>query len=247
MSLTVEKALQLIEALARGTEPLGVTQLGRDLHLNKSTVFRLVDTLVRHGYARQTEDGGRYMLTAKLWELGVGVVHGMDLRQAARPYLEREAADSGESTLLGILQGNEALIVDKVDSTQTLGIFSKLGTRVPLGTSSLGRALLAFQPPEFIATIVAEFEPRTGFGIQTRDDLERDLARIREQCYARSCDEWHVGVAGVAAPVRDASGAIVGSFCITGPTTRLGQHSLDTLSTRCIKAAEEISKRMGHP
>jgi DNA-binding IclR family transcriptional regulator len=245
VSATVEKALQLIEALARSSGPVGVSQLGRDLQLNKSTVYRLVDTLVRHGYAQQDEGTGRYALTPRLWELGVGVVQRLGLRQAARPVLEREAEATGEATLLGVLQAQEALIIDKVDSPQALQIFSPLGARVSLCNSSMGRALLAFQPAPFVEAMVAGFAPLTPHGIQTREALLQDLDRVRlEQC-ARSVDEWQVGVAGVAAPIRDGSGAVTGALGITGPSSRLGAARMDDLAQRCMTAARGISDLLG--
>jgi IclR family KDG regulon transcriptional repressor len=243
VSLTVEKALQLIEALSRSREPMGVSQLGRELDLNKSTVFRLVDTLVRRGYAWQDETSGRYALTPKLWELGVGVVQGTDIRSAARPLLEAEAASSGESTILGVLQDSEALIIDKVDSVQPLQIASRLGTRVPLCNTSLGRALLAFQPQPVIDEVISGFAPRTPHGIQTVDDLLRELESVRELGYSRSCDEWQVGIAGVAAPVRKPD-RVLAAFCITGPTSRMCQDRMQKLERRCLDAAHEISRRL---
>ncbi len=246
MSVTVEKALQLIEALSRSNCAMGVSQLGRELKLNKSTVYRLVDTLVRHGYAQQDPETGRYALTAKLWEMGVGVVRGMGLRQAARPILEREAEVTGEATLLGIVQGQEALIIDKVDSSQPLQIFSPLGTRVSLCSSSLGRALLAFQPETLVEPVLASFSPPTSHGIQTREALLADLELIRRHGCAHSVDEWQVGVAGVAAPVRDDRGQVVGAFCISGPSSRLHPERMAELARRCTAAAQEISNRLGH-
>jgi DNA-binding IclR family transcriptional regulator len=245
VSATVEKALQLIEALARSSGPVGVSQLGRDLQLNKSTVYRLVDTLVRHGYAQQDQDTGRYALTPRLWELGVGVVQRLGLRQAARPVLEREAQATGEATLLGVIQVQEALIIDKVDSPQALQIFSPLGARVSLCSSSMGRALLAFQPAPFVEAMVARFAPLTPHGIQTREALLRDLERVRREHCARSVDEWQVGVAGVASPIREGGGAVAGVLCITGPTSRLVPARLDELAKRCIAAAAGISDLLG--
>lgn len=242
MSATVEKALQLIEALARSNGPIGVSQLGRDLKLNKSTVYRLVDTLVRHGYARQDPDTGRYALSVKLWEMGVGVVRGLELRQAVRPVLEVEAEASGETTLLGIVDGREALIIDKVDSRQPLQIFSPLGARVALCNSSLGRALLAFQPPAFVAEMIAGFAPITPHGIQTPEELATELARVRQRGGATSADEWQVGISGVAAPIRGQGGAVLGALCITGPTSRLVPERIAELSERCIRAVRQVSE-----
>lgn len=246
MSLTVEKALQLIEAMSRSLGPVGISQLGRDLALNKSTVYRLVDTLVRHGYAQQDKETGRYALTAKLWEIGHGAVRGMGLVQAARPVLEREAARSGEATLVGIVQGRDALIIDKVDSLHPLQIVSPLGSRVSLASSSLGRALLAFQPEDVVAAVARDFRPPTAHGIQTPEALARALASVRAEGVARSVDEWQVGVAGVAAPIRDAQGQVAGALCITGPSSRLGAARMAELAAQCRAAAADVAAQLGH-
>lgn len=246
MSATVEKALTLIEAMARSPGPIGVSQLGRELSLNKSTVYRLLDTLCRQGFAQQDPETGRYALTVKLWELGVGVVQGLGLRQAARPVLEREAAETGESTLIAILQEGEALIMDKVDSQQSLQISSPLGGRVLLANASIGRALLAFQPPEVIAAVAEAFKPLTPYGIQTKEALLRDLELVRSEGVSMAIDEWAVGVAGVASPVRDRTGLVTAAFCISGPTARLGPDRLPALKERCVKAAEAVSQAMGY-
>lgn len=246
MSVTVEKTLQLIEAMSRSTGPIGVSQLGRDLKLNKSTVYRLVDTLVRHGYAQQDSETGRYALTVKMWEIGLGAMRGMSLRQTARPVLEREAARSGEATLLGIVQGHEALIIDKADSLHPLQIVSRLGSRVSLTSSSLGRALLAFQPAELIETMMRTFAPPTPHGIQDAAALAVALAEVRANGVALSADEWQVGVAGVAAPIRDGQGHVAGALCITGPSSRLGRARMKELAAQCRDAAAEISALLGH-
>jgi IclR family KDG regulon transcriptional repressor len=246
MSVTVEKALQLIEAMSRAGKPVGVSDLGRQLEINKSTVHRLLDTLVRHGYAQQDEDSGRYGLSVKLWEMGIGVVSGLTLSKIARPLLEEAALESGETTMLGVLQGREVLIIDKVDSQHPLQIFSPLGTRLPVCNSAFGRVLLAFQPEPFIDEAVAAFAPRTPFGIQTAEQLRDDLARIREEGASQSRDEWQIGIAGAAAVIRDARGGVAGAFCITGPTARLTEKRVRTMRGHCVAASQAISQRFGY-
>jgi DNA-binding IclR family transcriptional regulator len=132
-----------------------------------------------------------------------------------------------------------------VDSPQALQIFSPLGARVSLCSSSMGRALLAFQPAPFVEAMVARFAPLTPHGIQTREALLRDLERVRREHCARSVDEWQVGVAGVAAPIRDGSGAVTGALGITGPSSRLGAARMDDLAQRCMTAARGISDLLG--
>jgi len=245
MSVTVEKALQLIEAMARAGKPVGVSQLGRDLQINKSTVYRLLDTLVRQGYASQ-EESGRYALSVKLWEMGIGVVRGLSLPKVARPLLEAAALETGETTMLGVVEGREVLVIDKVDSLHPLQIFSPLGSRLPICNSAFGRVLLAFQSEAFIEAAVADFMPRTPFGIQTQAQLREDLARIRAEGCSQSRDEWQVGIAGAAAAIHDAKGGVGGAFCITGPTARLTEEKLRDCRERCLAASKIIALQLGH-
>lgn len=245
LSTTVEKALRLLEALALADEPVGPTDLGRELRLNKSTVHRLLATLQRRGYVRQDAKSGHYRLTLKLWELGAGVVEGLGLREAARPVLESVAEETQETTLLGVLQAREAIVVDKVESTRPLRIASPIGERLPLSSCALGRALLAFQPEALIDEFKLGFAPRGAHGVASAAELHIELARIRTTECASSYDEWQEGVAAVAAPVRDASGAVIASFCITGPTSRLLPDGLDALGERCVVAARRISRLLG--
>ncbi len=247
MSATVEKALQIIEALSRSHEPVGVSQLGRQLHLNKSTVFRLMDTLCQHGYARKDMQTSGYQLTTKLWELGVGVLQQLTLRDVARPTMEAVTRETGETTMLGIVQDREALIVEKVDpASAALQIASPIGTRVALHCSSIGRALLAFQPDAFVEQAAGSLPRRTERTITARNVLNAELERVRSLGVAECVDEWAVGVSGLAAPIRDQSGRVVGSFCITGPTTRLTADRLPKLRLRAIDAAQEISTQLGY-
>jgi len=246
MSATVVKALSLIEALSAGTAPIGISQLARELRLNKSTVYRLVDTLCRHRFVRQDPQSGRYALTTKLWELGVGVVQRLELREVARPVLEAVAQDSGEATLLGIVQDLDVLILDKVDSNQPLQIFSRVGTRVALHCTSIGRALLAFQSEDYVAQAMTKIARRTERTLVGRAELAAELARVRRTDAAECIDEWSLGVAGVAAPIRDLSGKVVASLCVTGPSSRFVARRLPKLRRMALEGARQVSDRLGY-
>jgi IclR family KDG regulon transcriptional repressor len=246
VSSTVAKALKIVEAMSRIGEPVGISQIGRELRLNKSTVFRLLDTLCRHGFARKDPQTNTYHLTTRLWELGVGVLQQNRLRDLARPTMEAVTRETDETTMLGIIQDDEALIVEKVSSRAPLQIASPVGTRVPLHCSSIGRSLLAFMGEDAVDRLCRAMPRRTDRTITTRAALQAELARIRAAGVCECIDEWAVGVSGVAAPVRDHSGAVVGSLCITGPTLRLAPERLAKLRPRVVGAAREISALLGH-
>lgn len=246
MSATLEKALSLIEALSEAKEPCGVTQLGRQLNLNKSTVHRLLDTLCRHGYARQDPATERYMLSTKMWELGVGIIDRLELRTVARPYLEAAAKETGETALLTIRDELAAVIIDKVDSIQPLQIFSQLGARILLHSSSVGKAFLVDFTPEQLDELASTLVKRTERSPATREELLAEVEKTRQKGYAVSVDEWRIGVAGVGAPIRGVGGDIIGSLGITGPTSRLSRKELARLGEKSLAIAGQISTAMGH-
>ncbi|MFS3137410.1 IclR family transcriptional regulator [Gluconacetobacter sacchari] len=246
MSTTVEKALKVLEALAASQDPVPLSQLSRDMGLSKSTAFRLLDTLCRTGYARQESSTGRYALSTKMWELGGSVVRDLEIRTIGHPVLEDVAAETTEATILALLHGNEALVIDTVTSHHALQIFSSVGSRVGLCHSAIGKALLAYMPPERLKQIARTFNPPTPSGLQTWQELETHLLEIRKHGYALSVDEWHVGVAGIAAPVCNANGDVIGAFGITWPTLRVSETAFESLGNTCRAAAERISYALGY-
>jgi IclR family transcriptional regulator, KDG regulon repressor len=246
MSTTVEKALKVLEFLAAYQEPAPLGQLSREMGLSKSTAFRLLDTLCRTGYARQDDATGRYALSTKMWELGASVVRDLEIRTIGHPVLEEVAAETTEATILALLQGNEALVIDTVNSHHALQIFSSIGSRVGLCHSAIGRALLAYMPPERLKQIARGFRPPTQSGPQSWEELAACLPDIRHAGYAVAVDEWNVGVAGVAAPIRNANGNVIGAFGITWPTLRVPNSAFEALGTQCRSAAERISHALGY-
>lgn len=247
MSATLEKALILIEAMAKARQPCGITQLARDLGQNKSTVYRLLDILCRHGFARQDPAARTYMLTTRLWELGVSVLSGISVHSVAPPYMAEAAEATGETLLLVIPDGDASLVIDKVDSRQPLQIFSPIGTRLALHCSSVGKALMVDWPDARILAYAPERRehptPRT---IATAEALLAAVQEVRRRGWGMSHDEWQLGVSGVAAPIRDATGAVVASVGITGPTTRLAPDAFAPLGAKAVEVAARISGALGY-
>lgn len=246
MSATLEKALLLVEAMAQAGQPCGVTQLSRDLKLNKSTVYRLLDILCRHGYVRQDAAFKHYMLTTKLWELGVSVLQNLSVHSVAPPFLGAAAEETGETLLLTIPDDGQALVIDKVNSSHALQIFSPIGARLPLHCSSVGKAMMVDWSDAEIRRYAPHKRSRpTENSITSADVLIDQLREVRAQGYSVSVDEYQIGVSGVAAAVRDATGALVGTVGITGPTSRLSPGKIEPLGRKAAEVAAEISRALG--
>lgn len=247
MSASLEKALTLIEAMARAREPSSVTQLARDLNLNKSTVYRLLEVLCQHGYARQHEVARSYMLTTRMWELGVEVLRKLTVHNVAPDFMRACAENTGETLLLAIPDNAHALVIAKAESSHPLQIFSSIGTRLPLHVSSVGKVLMFDWSDDDIRDYAhSRAHAVTERTITDPETLLKEVRIARGHGYAVSMDEWTEGVSGVAAAVRDASGGIVAALGITGPTMRLHPDRVAPLGHEAVAVAGRISHVLGH-
>lgn len=245
MEKTFVKGLNLLETLVLSDEPRGVTSLGQDLGLTKSNVHRLLQTLVAKGYVIQEADSDRYHCTLKLWELGSLISERIELPKVSRPYMETLATATQETIHLSILDGNEVLYIDKLDSPQPVRAYSHVGGRAPAYCVATGKALLAYIPKERLATMFPEWTKYTPRTICSLEELEAELKKTREQGYAINRGEWRDSVCGVAAPIFNAPRKVCGAIGISGPIERLTPGVVRDVAPAVIDAAQKISRALG--
>lgn len=246
MSTTFLKGLALLEALALNEQPSGVTELASQLSLTKSNVHRLLQGLVRQGYARNIEASGRYELTLKLWELGSRVFDRLDVRKLAMPYMKALAQSSSETVHLSVLDGIDVLYLDKIDSPQPVRAYTAIGGRAPAHSVATGKTLLAWADKNIIAAAKKTLVAYTEKSITEPESLDLELERIRAQGYAMNLGEWRDQVCGVAAPIRDASGRVIAAIGISGPAERLKADTMRTMSATVMSAGASISTTLGY-
>ena len=204
---TVRNAARLLKVFRSREADLGVSELARRLGLGKSTVHRLLTTLAAEGLIEQNPRTGGYRLGIVMFELGEAVRVHMDLHAAAAPVLGELRAQTGESSQVGVLDGHEVVYVDRLESTHSLRLFTETGRRVPVHCTSSGKVLLAYLP-EARRHAVLRAAPLTALTPHTITDPERlaaELARVRRRGWAEAINEREIGVASIAAPVRDVS------------------------------------------
>lgn len=246
LNSTFSKGLVLLEAMANSDKSCGVTELARQLSLGKSNVHRLLQTLVHHGYVRQEEDTGRYALTLRLWELGARVSQRLDLRREALPYMELLARKTQETVHLSILDGTEVLYIAKIDSPQPVRAYTTVGGRAPAAHVATGKVLLAWAADAVVAAAAENLQRHTPRSIVSVEELHRQLKRIRQLGYAVNTGEWREQVVGVAAPVHDATAAVVGALGISGPAERITDQTISDVIPELIDLANRISAHLGH-
>jgi len=171
----------------------------------------------------------------------------LNLLEVARPVMKALAVLSGESVHVAILDRDEMLYVEWVSSSQSVQTFSRVGYRVPLYCSALGKAVLAFLPPQeqegLLKTI--KFTRHTPDTIMSRDDLLSDLSLVRQRGYATHDEEVELGIRTVAAPIRNHTGTVFAAISVAGPTLRIDREQLPALGGYAREAADKISTGLG--
>lgn len=245
---SVDRAMDLLEALAFAREPMRLTDLAAQLGLHKSTAHRLAATLERRGYVEQDPQTGRYRMGLRLVEVGGCALGSLSVAKVGRPVLERLARQLGETGNIAVLQGHEVLYVDKVETDQNLMRMSvQIGKRSPVYCTAVGKVMLAFNQ-ELLPGILQHVKLRrlTARTITTTEALQDELRSVAERGYAIDDEEHELGLRCVAAPVRDYMGRVVAAVSISGAAMRLNQERVSQIIPALRKVSEEISARMGY-
>jgi DNA-binding IclR family transcriptional regulator len=243
MDKTLTKGLLLLETLAYETSPMGVADLAREHSWTKSNVHRLLQTLVSRGYV--TSENGKYSAGIKLWQIGSQIIRRVDVRNVARPFLEKLAAVTFETVHLSMLDGNHVIYLDKIESPQPVRAYSEIGGSAPAHCVATGKVLLAHQPAEVVAEILRHLKRHTAQTIIDPDKFGDELQTIRDCGHAINKGEWKDRVYGVAAPIRDSRNVVVAAVGISGPADRLTGAVVRKFVPLVCDAARNASTQMG--
>ncbi|WP_455275000.1 IclR family transcriptional regulator [Rhizobium herbae] len=244
---SVATAIHLLKAFSESEAEIGVSALAKKLKVAKSTVHRLAVTLVAEGLLEQNPQTERYRLGVGLFALGTLVRRRMDLPNEARPHLFDLRKLTGETIILGIPSEGEVMHIYDLESPQALAMKSDLGARKPAHCSAVGRAIYAFAPEATIEQMLtAPLKRRTPKSVTDPARLREMFAEVRGRGFATEDEENEPGIRGIAAPVRDSTGAVIGAVGIAGPLQRLSMEALEGFAPSLLSAAATISSRLGY-
>jgi len=244
---TVQNAARVLKAFLGQAGQLGPSELSRRLGLGKSTVHRLLTTLAAEGLIEQDPHTGGYRLGIVMFELGEAVRIHMDLHSAAAPVLAMLREETRETAQVGVLDRGEVVYVDRLESSHSLRLFTETGRRVPAHCTSSGKVLLAYLPAAARDALLAA-APLPALTPDTITDparLRTELARVRARGWAEAVNEREIGVASIAAPVRDARGEVVAAISIGAPLLRLGAAQRRRYARAVAEAGDAVSRRLG--
>jgi IclR family transcriptional regulator, KDG regulon repressor len=244
----LDRTFSILTALASSRVPLGSTEIGARLKLNKSTVHRLLAVLEHNRFVERDHDGGRYRLGLKLVELGGIAISRIDLHGVAKPFIERLAAQTGETAHLGILRQTEVISLVNAEGKHNVRTPSTVGRRSPVHCTSQGKVLLAFQEPSMVDTLLRSyrFTPYTKQTIRSMTRFRVELAKVRREGFALDAEEFEDGLRCIGAPVRDHTGEVVAAISIAGPSFRVSSDQIPEWSRKVVFTAEDISATLGH-
>lgn len=248
MVKSVSRALDIIMILSLKKGGLGVTEIANQIDINKSSVYRILSTLVQYGYVEQDEETGRYKLGYKFLEISSRLLDSIDLRGEARPFLQELETETNEAIHLVVYDQAEVVYIEKLEGNETLRMHSKVGKRAPMHCTSVGKAILANLPIETVLTIIEQkgMPVHTAHTITTKADLLHELQMVREKGYALDLEENENGITCIAAPIFNHTGKVMAAVSISGPTLRMTDDRLDQLKSRMIQTGLKISNRLGY-
>lgn len=246
---SVANALDLLEEFSGDVRELGVTELSRRLRLHKNNVFRLLATLEQRGYIEQNRETENYRLGLKSLELGQTFLRQIGLVRQTRPILEELVKKCNENANLGIIRQNSVVVLDVVETEQSVRVASRIGWRLPVYCSAMGKAQIAFKSESEVERIISwdEMKKFTETTIIGREKFLQHLKEVREKGYAVDNEEYELGVKCVGAPIWDYTKNVVAGISVSGPAFRLINEILEKeIIPRVIEAGREISKRLGY-
>ncbi|HHY98032.1 MAG TPA: IclR family transcriptional regulator [Firmicutes bacterium] len=245
---SVAKCFAVLESLANHEGSMKLSELSKALGLPPSTTHRLVSSLMEIGYVTQDRETGEYMLGVKILFLAGVVLKRLDLRKIAYPFLEKLRDETGETANLVVLDSDEVLYIEKVESRASIRAFSLIGRRAPVHATGVGKVILADMAwPEVVEILEKKGMPRlTSNTITDPKQFMKELNRVRLQGYALDREECEEGAICVAAPVRDHNGKTVAGMSISGPIGRLTEDRLPLLIQIVMKYAAGLSRALGY-
>ncbi len=247
----VLRAVAILKAFTDARPEWRVTELARELDLNKTTAFRLLTALESEGMVVRNPATNVYRLGSEAVALGAQALRSSGLRALARPELERIARESGETATLEVLVGDEVLILDEVEGRFVVGMSPEIGTRWPAYATSTGKMLLAalrhgaLGAPSIASDLPSRFPARTPRTITTRKRFLEEVDRIWKQGYSLTTGELEEGFNAIGAPVVDHDGRVIAALSFGGPRVRITKERTPELVTLVVNAAERVSRQLG--
>ncbi len=244
----LSRGLQILRAFTPDRPMLSLHEITTETNLPKSTVLRLLRTLISLNYVRFNDLTKKYYLGMETMSLGYTVLSGLDLRERALPYMEKLADLTQQNVGLGILDGGEVVYAERIKKYRPVSFGVQPGMRINAYRSSMGRAILAFSEEKevkrFLTVILKEKDAVNMLG-RSGKLLQKLLNDVRKKGYALDYEELIPGLAGIAAPILKSKTEVEGAINIVVVTNIVTRKELEGYAPALMEAARAISYYRG--
>lgn len=245
---SVERALSILEILSSNSDGMGIKEISEGVDLHKSTVHRLLATLIEKKYVKQNPKNNKYMLTFKMFEIGNRMASNINLVDVAKPHLKELVDITGEVVHLVVRDGNEIIYIDKVEPNNNLRMYSRIGKRIQMYCTAVGKSMMAYMNDSEIKEIWDNSEIRqiTPKSIIHFDEYMKIINKARKEGYALDEEENEIGIRCIGASILDYKNEVCAAISISGPTNIFTLEKIEPYSKLIKKTALKISEDIGH-
>ncbi|GKX30662.1 IclR family transcriptional regulator [Vallitalea longa] len=245
---TVDRALTILEILSQEVNGLTAKEIEDKIELNKSTIHRLLVTLLNKGFVEKNNQTNRYIIGLKMVELSSIRLNNIELKTEALPYLREIAYKLNQPVQLATYLDGDAVFIEKIEPIHSIRVYSQIGKRLPVYCCSVGKALLLQWSDEKILNLLqglefTEFTPTT---LTNSDSVLKEIQQARIDGYAIDNQEHEAGIYCIASPIYDYRGEIIAAVSTAGTNKEFIENHEADIIIKVKHTAEKISKRMGY-
>ncbi|HIJ82050.1 MAG TPA: IclR family transcriptional regulator [Desulfuromonadales bacterium] len=238
---TVIKAIDLLEVLAEDGTSATVQVLAKKLELSRNKAFRLLATLEERGLVERNEAAGTYTLGVHAFQMAQHILKSANLIRLAHPVMEELARKLDEAVYITVMNNDEVLFIDMVDSLQQVKTVDLVGKRFPFFTNAAGKVIKS------VSSIDIFSKAGKKKGIENPLELQKELDEIRKKGVAVDFGGLGEGICAVAVVIRDYAGKVVGALTLLAPSFRMLQERLEKeIIPSMLESAEELSMKFGY-
>lgn len=244
---SLDRALDILEELAQSRKPLGLSELAREVSLSKTTVHRLLQTLLERGYVEKVQSG-KYVIGPTMFNTLSYHINTLELQAEAKPHLHALQNLLGLTVSLGVLNGPFVSLIEREATNQSSDIFNHVGRQLPVHCSSMGKCLLSCLSNDELEEALYGFElsRRTEHTITSKSQLRMHLREVRRQGWAIDNEESELNHRCISSPVYNYRGDAVAVLGVSGTADELPEDRIDYIAQQVVHAAGRTSASLGY-
>lgn len=239
---SLARGLKVMDSLANTQDGVSVTEIAGTLDIDKSSASRIIQTLVKYGWAEPHSTSRRYCLGPKFSSIYYAQTDYDKLRQVAHPFLHSLVKSTGECAHIAIHLNGLAYVLDDVETDTILRVSAGIGRTTYLHCTAVGKALLAFAD----LPVPDELERFTRYTITNESEFQKHLEHIRKQGFSVDEQELTIGVRCLAVPIFNYLNQCIASIGISGPSVRVSPDTLDDIASAVLGAGSQLSRLLGY-